>query len=784
MSDEFDAYHIWLGIPPAEQPPHHYRLLGIPVFESNPRVIESAADRQMTFLRQHGAGEHGEASQRLLNQISKALVELLNPQRKAAYDAQLKQRLAPADTRDRAAAGPVTSSEAKAAFDAFEQDFVSAPVAGPTGRPVAASKSRQPLQNVDESSAALEDSDGPARRSIPLWQIGVGAGALLLVVVVSVFAMRKRDADVSVGTTETIRSIQEPAPQPALPESRSPTPPVATSKLSTSVKPSLAKPPADSPAVATAPTPEPVDTPKPPASPSTTTPVVATPDGPPQLVAPFDAAQARAHQRAWAKHLGVPVEFTNAVGMRFVLIPPHQYLRGSNDDDIARLLKQARLSEAYLSVERPQHSVIITKPYYMGKYEITVGQFRAFVDDTHYETSAERGHTSGAFVDSYQFDTAGGYTWKKPGYKQSDRHAVVNVSYNDVSAYCDWVTKKLGVTHRIPTEAEWEQSNRAGTVTLFSQGDTLASVEGYANVADTTLWELHGKPNASPYATFSDGFPHTAPVGCFLPNPFGIHDMHGNVWERCADDHDVEAYRKVGSSIAVDPNHGQNTEQRAVRGGGWINGPEYSRSTERSRNPSLDYSGNHVGSRVVLEIPSSKREELVDFVRSAGRATEFSTGMTGRIRVDDADSGFATTYFPGRSFGGKYLKTLLPKYDAVRQTIRIDLVGEFELESEETIALRHTGGGGSDNRSTVWIDGQEISELIEKGSRDVVREVPLSAGPHQIRWIIRGGVLGTGNQLELKRSESGEEIAIHHIRPDSSGVDSSSAKKGTALIVE
>lgn len=784
MSDEFDPYHIWLGIPPAEQPPHHYRLLGIPAFESNPRVIESAADRQMTFLRQHGAGEHGEASQRLLNQISKALVELLNPQRKTAYDAQLKQRIASTEARDSVAAGPVTSSAAKAAFEAFEQEFVSAPISGPTGKPAASSKSRRPRERVDEGSGAPETAHGSTRRSIPVWQIGVGAGALLLVVVVSVFAMRKRDSDVPVAMTETIQSVREPKPQPALPKSTSPTPPVAKPNPSPAapVKPAPTNSPAEAPTDAPAPTPKPIDTPTPPAASS---PAISAPAGLPKLVAPFDATTAQAHQRAWAKYLGVPVEFTNSLGMRFVLIPPHQYHRGTSDDDVARLQKEMpRVSENHLYVERPQHPVTIMKPYYIGKYEVTVAQFRSFIDDTHYETSAERGHSSGAYLDSGQFDTAGGYIWKKPGHQQTDRHPVVNVSWNDQNACCDWLTRKLGVTHRLPTEGEWEQSCRAGSATHFSQGDSVASLEGYANVADMVLWQVRGKPNATTYVPFSDGFAHTAPVGCFLPNAFGVHDMHGNVWERCADDHDTEAYRKIGSSGAVDPDHGRQTEQRAVRAGGWPDGPEYARSAERSRDRSLDDSGNHIGFRVVLEIPLSKSEERVDFVRSAGRATEFSEGMIGRIRIEDTDSGFATTYIPGRSFGGKNLKTLLPKYDAVRQTVRIDLSGEFELDSEETLTLRHSGGGGSGNVSTVWIDGKEISELVAKGSRDVVRKVPLGAGLHQIRWILRGGVLGTGNQLELKHSESGEDVVIHHVRPDSSSADGLSAKKGTALIVE
>src|ERR1700690_1091157 len=86
MSEEFDPYHVWLGIPPEEQPANRYRLLGIRPFESNPGVIDNAADRQMAHLRTVQAGANAKVSQRLLNEVSAARVCLLNAETKAAYD--------------------------------------------------------------------------------------------------------------------------------------------------------------------------------------------------------------------------------------------------------------------------------------------------------------------------------------------------------------------------------------------------------------------------------------------------------------------------------------------------------------------------------------------------------------------------------------------------------------------------------------------------------------------------------------------------------------------------
>src|SRR5258708_10816338 len=91
----FDPYHKWLGIPPAEQPPNYYRLLGITLFESDPDVIDAAADRQMTYIRQCATGPYVKESQKILNELAAARVCLLHANKREAYDAQLKACLAP-----------------------------------------------------------------------------------------------------------------------------------------------------------------------------------------------------------------------------------------------------------------------------------------------------------------------------------------------------------------------------------------------------------------------------------------------------------------------------------------------------------------------------------------------------------------------------------------------------------------------------------------------------------------------------------------------------------------
>src|SRR5215470_4519015 len=93
MSDTFNGYHVWLGIPPGEQPPNHYRLLGIAVFESDLDVIDHAADRQMAHVRTFQSGRHGPLSQQILNELAAARLCLLNADRKSAYDDALRNKL-------------------------------------------------------------------------------------------------------------------------------------------------------------------------------------------------------------------------------------------------------------------------------------------------------------------------------------------------------------------------------------------------------------------------------------------------------------------------------------------------------------------------------------------------------------------------------------------------------------------------------------------------------------------------------------------------------------------
>ncbi len=250
-------------------------------------------------------------------------------------------------------------------------------------------------------------------------------------------------------------------------------------------------------------------------------------------IAPFDEKQAKAYQDVWAKQLGEPVEITNSLGMKLRLIPPGEFMMGSTDSD-----KQA------LSTEKPQHIVRLTKPFYLGAHEVTVAQFRAFVDATKHQTDAEQdGAGSGYFIDLVGKGRNPEWTWRAPGFDQTDNHPICCVSWQDAVRFCAWLSAKEGRLYRLPTEAEWEYACRAGTTTPYHFGVDW-------DVKKTCINSKNG----------------STAVGSFAANAFGLHDMHGNVYEWCAD-----GRRSYDATQATDPIGTDGGQQiaRVVRGGGW-----------------------------------------------------------------------------------------------------------------------------------------------------------------------------------------------------------------------
>jgi sulfatase modifying factor 1 len=301
---------------------------------------------------------------------------------------------------------------------------------------------------------------------------------------------------------------------------------------------------------------------------------------------------------------------TNALGMRLVPIPAGEFWMGS-DEPVERLQKDyPRMERVRLEAlvdEAPVHRVRITKAFFLGQTEVTVGQFRRFVQASGYVPESIADGTGGyGYNPAYDPDksTRGDqfegrdtrYSWLNPGFAQGEDHPVVNITWGDAQALAFWLSETEGKTYRLPTEAEWEYAARAGTRTRYHGGDAPESLLQVANTFDT-----RAKPQWPKLAEHAlqgdDGFAFTAPVARFAPNAFGLYDMHGNAWEWTADLYDENYYAQ---SPLNDPQGPKEGNVYVRRGGSWHTWALYARSSYRNWNsPQTRYT--LVGMRLVME---------------------------------------------------------------------------------------------------------------------------------------------------------------------------------------
>ena len=325
---------------------------------------------------------------------------------------------------------------------------------------------------------------------------------------------------------------------------------------------------------------------------------VATPD---HAVTPFTAEAAKVLQKQWAEHLKLPVEFTNSLGMKFVLIPPGEFFMGTpkavRDEHLEEVKDVAQWRECLLS-EAPLHRVILTRPYYVGVYEVTQKEYALVMRGapSHFSSSG-----AGAKLVS-DFDT--------------QQLPVESITWSEANDFC----QKLGVIERsaapadprgalanlrtissylLPTEAEWEFACTAGTGTKFWSGDTPEDLQ---NVA----W-FRGN-NAD----------HTQPVGQLPANPFGLHDVHGNVSEWVGDIWAADFYSTSVDTPAVDPLcENPSGGPHVARGGGFGVSANHCRSSARHYGDSSTRLRD-LGFRVVLEIDPVRSQRNSQLAESSG----------------------------------------------------------------------------------------------------------------------------------------------------------------------
>ena len=408
--------------------------------------------------------------------------------------------------------------------------------------------------------------------------------------------------------------------------------------------------------------------------------------------------------------------------VKLVSLPKHMELDVGNSK-----LKLVRIDPGKFSMGSPKteigrnndeelHDVEITQPFYMGVCEVTKGQFRTFVEAEQYKA----------------------VRWQKTLYQQTDEHPVVNVNWHEAMAFCAWLSRKEGVTVDLPTEAEWEYACRAGTKTRYFPGDADVSIKRHANIADQAF--SVGAPKGFPNINFNDGYRYTAPVGRFQENAWGLHDMHGNVWEWCRDWYDKDYYK---ISPRIDPRGPSEGSLRVARGGCWNSPPNAYRSAVRFGH-APGAAGDGDGFRVVVR-PA----------RISGFVSIFNgkdlTGFEGDPSLWNVEDGIIKGSTVGISLkAGPYFLTWSGKVDD------FELKGKFRLDGSN-------GNSGIQYRS---------KQVVKNGSPSVTgyqADMALST-------IFSGSLWETGGRQYLART--GQKIII-----DANGTKREAGSLGTSASI-
>jgi formylglycine-generating enzyme required for sulfatase activity len=251
----------------------------------------------------------------------------------------------------------------------------------------------------------------------------------------------------------------------------------------------------------------------------------------------------------------------DGITLEMVAIPGGTFLMGTEDEEIERLVK--KFDWEGFRGERPQHRVTVSS-FYMGRYPITQSQWKAIAATAKIDIDLKT----------------------NPSNFKGNELPVERVNWYQATEFCKRLSRETKQEYRLPSEAEWEYACRAGTTTPFYFGETITGELANYNASETYAEEAKGEYRQQ-----------TTPVGQFPPNAFGLYDMHGNVWEWCADTwHDNYDGAPTDGSVWI-KNGDDNRSPR--RGGSWYNNPVYCRSAFRYFLDRRDFIVINCGFRVV-----------------------------------------------------------------------------------------------------------------------------------------------------------------------------------------
>ena len=276
-----------------------------------------------------------------------------------------------------------------------------------------------------------------------------------------------------------------------------------------------------------------------------------------------------------------------------IYIPAGEFNMGLRDNEIEMIIRELGKEqyEKYFSPEKPAHKVFL-KGFWIGKYEVTVGQFTAFVRETGYQTDAEK--KNGALIwswDTKKWEAKTDANWKNPYFPQAQDHPVVCVSWNDAQNYVRWLFKKTGLSFQLPTEAQWEKAARGSYDRIYPWGNSepKRDLENFNKPKPASVQNLNWKKSTDLYTEAVGSFPGGA-------SPYGVLDIAGNVKEWCRDWYSSTYY---STSPQINPAGPYKGENRVLRGGSWYCEKWCLRCSHRNpHSPTCRHS--HIGFRLAM----------------------------------------------------------------------------------------------------------------------------------------------------------------------------------------
>ncbi|MCX6900536.1 MAG: formylglycine-generating enzyme family protein [Verrucomicrobia bacterium] len=451
---------------------------------------------------------------------------------------------------------------------------------------------------------------------------------------------------------------------------------------------------------------------------------------------------------------------TTSTGMELVWIPPGEFMMGSTPEEREWATgSEGRLSSRNIFEGGEPTRTLIKNGFWLGRTELTLGQWRKFVDATGYVTEAEkRGFAFAPQPDAKGWQDVRGAYWKNPGFLQKDDHPACCIAWNDAAAYCEWLTEQetksnklpAGMVCRLPTEAEWEYACRAGTQTKFWWGGTVKGGSGRLN-----------------WIGAADGFEFSSPVdhyGVRGRNRFGLSDMLGNAWEWCLDTFDPnQAHPELWK---------ETSNLRPMRGGSFFVSTGSNRCAARFRIGATDTHAA-AGFRVCCGIPGGSGQPSQNTAPLVAVVPPPATPQTAPTANPPATTAPATPPQVAAMTKPAFGRPIVPGFSPVKlvevkaNSKKKDLssgagnVANFAQSRALTITIRNGSHQPVSGVMVRW--GVVKADFTTNKTAAYGKEENMDLRPLETRTLETPSVTATGKQWNYKANE-GEKLLGHGVQ--------------------